>query len=216
MAQNPKQWYHETLGQKAVEALRRNNFGAEYAADRAEACRQVLAMIPEGASIAFGGSMTVAEIGLLDQLKSGPYKLINPPWAEEGLSRKDRNELRRSGVLADVFLASTNSVTLDGKMVNVDGTANRVAGMLFGPKKTILVAGVNKIVRNLDEAMERTQQVASPMNCKRLNTETPCTKTGVCSDCTAPGRICNATVILHRKTGGTDLTVVVVGEDLGY
>jgi L-lactate utilization protein LutB len=211
-----KQWHYEILGQKAVEALKRNNFGAIYAATSAEASQAIKEMIAEGSTIGFGGSVTVQFLGIVELLEKGNYKLINPPGVEAKLGREERNALRRQATLADVFLTGTNSITLDGKMVNTDATGNRVSAMIWGPKKTILVAGANKIVQNLDEAIDRVTNIATPPNCKRLGYETPCAVTGVCSDCRSPQRICNATVILHRKTFGTDLTVVIVGEDLGF
>ncbi len=211
-----KQWHYETLGKKAVEALKRNDFGAVYVPDSAEACRTILSMIPSGASIGFGTSMTVRAIGIMEQLREGNYRPINPPWAEDSMSREDRNSLRRQAMVADVFLTGSNSITLDGKLVNTDATGNRVAGMIFGPKRTILVAGVNKIVQNVDEALERVSNVATPPNSRRLMYDTPCSTTGICNDCRTPGRICKATVILHRKTSQLDLNVVIVGEELGF
>jgi L-lactate utilization protein LutB len=210
------QWHYQTLANRAVEALKRNNFGALYAATSAEAAQAIKQMIPEGSTIGFGGSVTVQSLGIVPLLEAGNYTLVNPPGVEAKLGREERNALRRQATVADVFLTGTNSITLDGKLVNTDATGNRVAAMIWGPKKTILVAGANKIVHNLDEAMTRVTNIATPPNCKRLGYDTPCAVTGVCSDCRSPQRICNATVILHRQTFGTDLTVVIVGEELGF
>lgn len=210
-----RQWHYETLAQRAVEALKRNNFGVVYAPDSAEACRIVLSMIPQGAAIGFGASMTLQAIGLMEQLKAGEYQLINPPWINAQTSRAERMPLRRQAMVADVFLTGSNAVTLDGKLVNTDAMGNRVAGMLIGPKKTIVVAGANKVVPTVEEALERVTNVA-PANARRLNYDTPCAVTGVCNDCRSADRICNATVILHRKTWGVDMTVVMVGEELGF
>ncbi len=210
-----KKWHGETLGKAAVEALKRNGFDAVYVEDSATACQTVLSMIPSGATIGFGGSLTLEETGLLSRLREGDYQLINPPWVELSMSREQRLPLRRQAMVADVFLSSTNALTLDGRLVNTDATGNRLAPMMFGPKRTILVAGVNKITRSLDEALDRVSSVAAPPNAKRLNCDTPCVTTGLCGDCRSKDRICNVTVILHRKTRGVDLSVVVVGEELG-
>jgi L-lactate utilization protein LutB len=210
-----KTWRLETLGRKTVDALKRNNFGAVYAADAAEACDAILEMIPEGATVGFGGSMTLQGIGLFERLQSGRYDLINPPWKDGDLSREDRVAARKRALSADVFLTGTNAVTLDGKLVNTDATGNRVGGMLFGPKKTIVAVGVNKLVPTLDDALDRVTNVASPENARRLGLDTPCTTGGECADCHSPRRICNATVILHRKTSALDMTVVMIGEELG-
>ncbi|MHB8992658.1 MAG: lactate utilization protein, partial [Chloroflexota bacterium] len=140
---------------------------------------------------------------------------INPPWAERAVPWAERGSMRREALLADVFLTGTNAITMDGRLVTLDSNGNRSAAMLFGPRKTIVVAGANKVVPTLEEALDRAENLAAPANAKRLNCETPCTATGVCSDCDSRDRICKATVILHRKTRGLDVTVVLVGEDLG-
>lgn len=210
-----KRWFYETRGKTAVEALKRNGFGAVYVEDSTAACREILAMVPPGASTGFGGSVTLEEIGILDSLRAGDYRLINPPWVESAMTWEDRRSLRRQAMHADVFMSGTNAITLDGMLVNTDATGNRVAGMIFGPKKTLVIAGANKIVLTLEEALDRTRNVAAPANARRLNYDTPCAVTATCRDCRSKDRICNATVILHRKTRGLDMTVVVVGEELG-
>ena len=206
----------EMMAKIAVGALKRNNFGASYAPSVAEACKQVLALIPENASIGFGGNMTAGEIGLLDLLKAGPYTLINPPWTEAALPGPERIALRKQSVSADVFISGTNAVTLDGKLVNIDATGNRLAGMTFGPKKCIIIVGVNKVSRTLDDALTRAKHVAAPINAKRLNRDTPCVGSGECADCDSPDRICNITQIIHKRPGAIDLHVVIVGEELGF
>ncbi len=216
MLHQAKAWHNETMGRKVVEALRKNNFDAVYVPDAAQARDAIAALIPEGATIGFGGSVSLASIGIFDTLKQGAYQPINPPWTEAGISLEERTARRKLAMTADVFLAGTNALTVDGKLVNTDATGNRVTGMIFGPKKTIVVAGINKLVRSLDEALERVSQVAAPPNCKRMGLETPCAITGECSDCRSPQRICCATVILHRKPRALDFIVVLVGEELGF
>jgi len=210
-----KQWHYETMAKKTVEALKKNDFDAVYASNAAEARRIVLSLIPAGATIGFGTSMTLEALGIFEDLRSGEYQPINAPWDPAAQAGPMRMPLRRQAMTADVFLAGTNAITLDGKLVNTDATGNRIAGMIFGPKKTILVAGVNKIVHTLDEALDRISEWAGPQNSRRLNYNTPCATTGICNDCRSEGRICKATVILHRRTTGTDVTVVLVGEELG-
>ena len=216
MVHPAKQWYNEKLGQRTVEALKENRFDAVYAANAAEACQAVLAMIPEGSTIGFGGSMTLGEIGLIDKIKDGPFNPINPPYLEADLAPAERRAVRLQAMQVDVYITGTNAVTVDGELVNVDATGNRLAGMMWGPTKSIVVVGVNKITHSLGEALDRVSNVAGPANAKRLRLDTPCAVTGECSDCRSPQRICNATLILQRKPGGTALTVVVVGEDLGF
>ena len=210
-----KQWHLEALGKAAVAALKRNGFDAHYTENSETARRAVLSMIPAGASIGFGNSVTLDETGILDLLRSGGYRLINPLWVEATMGRDERLPARRQAMTADVFLSGANAVTLDGKLVSTDATGNRVAGMIFGPKKTILVVGANKIVATVDDALDRVTNVAAPANARRLGYDTPCANTGICTDCRSPQRICNVTVILHRKPSALDLTVVVIGEELG-
>jgi len=210
-----KKWHYETLGKAAVETLKRNGFDAVYVDDSDAARQVILSMIPPGASVGFGGSVTLGEIGLLDQLHSADCRLINPPWVEGATPQEQRLSMRREAMHADVFLTGTNAITLDGKLVNTDATGNRLAGMTFGPNKSIVVAGANKIVRTLDEALQRVSRVAAPANAKRLHCDTPCAVTGICSDCRSADRICNATLILHKKTRSLEIAVVIVGEELG-
>lgn len=210
-----KRWHYETLARKSVDALKKNDFDALYVQDSAEACAVILSMIPPGASIGFGTSMTLQSLGVFESLRDGDYRPINPPWDPIAQDPERRLPLRRQAMTADVFLTGSNAVTLDGKLVNVDATGNRVAAMIFGPKKTIVVAGVNKIVHTVDEALGRITEWAGPQNARRLQYDTPCATTGVCNDCRSGGRICKATVILHRKTSALDLSVILVGEELG-
>jgi hypothetical protein len=124
--------------------------------------------------------------------------------------------MRREMFLADVYVSSSNAVTEDGKLYNIDGTGNRVGSMTFGPKKVILVCGINKIVKDLDAAVSRVQNRAAPMNARRLALKTPCAETGVCADCASPQRICNVYVVTAKKPVWTDVTVLLVGEPLGF
>lgn len=210
-----KQWLYETRARTAVEALHRNGFEALYVEDGAAAREAVLSMIPAGTAIGFGGSLTLEETGILEALRAGDYRLVNPPWTERAVPWAERGPMRREALLANVFLTGTNAITMDGRLVTLDSNGNRSAAMLFGPKRTIVVAGANKVVPTLEEALDRAANFAAPANAKRLNCDTPCTTTGVCSDCQSRDRICKATVILHRKTRGLDVTVVLVGEELG-
>jgi len=125
-------------------------------------------------------------------------------------------EVRRAHINSDVFITSTNAVTETGELVNIDGTGQRVAAMIFGPGRVVVVAGVNKITGDLEEGLWRASNVAAPMNARRLRSETPCVETGECDDCVAPGRICGITTIIHRRPSRTPFTVVLVGEKLGY
>lgn len=210
----PKEWHVETLGQKVVEALQKNNFSAEYVSTVEDARKRVLELIPAEGSVGIGGSFTTAQLQILDELSRRGNLILNHGIA--ALSPEEKMEIRRKQLTSDCFLTGTNAVTLDGKLVNVDGVGNRVASMIFGPKKVIVVAGINKIVKDVDRALERIELLAAPINCKRLNIPNPCVKTGVCMDCNTSTRICNVTTIIRKKPSQTDITVIVVGEELGF
>jgi L-lactate utilization protein LutB len=205
---------------RLIDRLAANNVPVVYAEDRAKAVATVLPMIPDGSVVGFGDSMTVRQIGLLDAIESGNYTSLNP-WKPQ-ISTEESVRLKKRALTSDVFVTGTNAVTLDGKIVNVDGLGNRVAAMLFGPDKVILVVGVNKIVADLQQALDRIKTTAAPLNCKRhkdFDPMPPCGVTGTCCDCAAPWRICNKTVIIERQYDNAKykpvITVVIVGEELG-
>ena len=209
-----KVWHNDTIGTKTVEALVKNNFSAIYCPTKGEAVEQIMALIPAEDTVGIGGSWTVSELGLLNKLAAQGNTMFNHGLPD--LSAETKLELRRKQLTCDVFLTGTNAVTMDGRLVNTDGIGNRVASMIFGPKKVVIVVGVNKIVKDIAEAEERIKLYAAPINNKRLNSPNPCTKTGECMDCQGPTRICNVTTIMNKRPVLTDIHVVVVGEDLGF
>lgn len=189
--------------QTVVKALKANNFNVQYLDKAADAVPLILDLIPKGATLEMAGSMSVVQLGLQDMLKERGNTGLEFPKPGEVPSRKD------------VLLVSTNAVTLDGKLVNLDGMGNRVASMVHGVKKVILLVGQNKIVPDLETALERVQKVIAPYHAKYLGMKTPCAKTEECSDCDAPMRICNVTTIISKKPPMMDFTIILVGEDLG-
>ncbi|UCF79477.1 MAG: lactate utilization protein [Candidatus Eiseniibacteriota bacterium] len=203
-----------------IKRLSDNNIPAMYVSTRREAFERVMSMIPEGSVVGYGDSLTLREIGVVDALSDGNYTFLNP-WAS-GVSVDENVQLKRRALTSDVFVTGTNALTLDGKIVNVDGHGNRVAAMLFGPAKVILVVGVNKIVPDLDAALERIKNEVAPANVSRhpgFDPMPPCGVTRECSDCDSPWRICNKTVIIERQYDNNKykpvITVVIVGEKLG-
>ena len=171
-------------------------------------------MIPEGASVGVGGSLTLSQIGFFDEAGKRSIKLLNP--AAQGVSQEEGVQIRREIFLADFFLSSSNAITEDGKLYNIDATGNRVGAMMFGPKNVILVCGANKIVKNIAEAQAKVQEWVAPMNARRLGMKTPCVETGQCADCSSPQRICNIYTILAKKPLRTNMTVLLVGQHLGF
>ncbi|MDR3560613.1 MAG: lactate utilization protein [Negativicutes bacterium] len=207
------QWHREKIGEKVVGALTKNNFAATFVKTRQEAAEKLLALIPTAATIGFGSSVTIGELDIIAKLEERGNPVLNHTKA--GLSQPEIRAIRRQQLLSDVYLSGTNAVTLDGKLVNVDATGNRVAAMIYGPEKVFIVVGVNKVVKDVAEAENRVRVWASPPNNKRLGYPNPCVQTGVCVDCQGPTRICNITTIMHKRPKLTDVHVIVVGEDLG-
>ncbi|PKM87912.1 MAG: lactate utilization protein C [Firmicutes bacterium HGW-Firmicutes-12] len=210
----PKNWHNEILGGKVVDALTKNNFKAVYVATKEEATKKVLELIEDSKSIGLGTSMTVNEMGALEEIRKSGKEIFD--HSDPSLSAEEKFGMRIKQQTCDCFISSTNAVTLDGKLVNVDGSGNRVSAMIFGPKKVIVIAGVNKIAKDVDAAMDRIECYAAPMNNKRINFPNPCIKSGVCMDCSGSTRICNVTTIIRKKPTATDINVIIVGEDLGY
>lgn len=207
-------WYNETRLKTTMAALKRRNMTVVLAPDGATALKAIVEMIPPGSTVGLGGSLTVKQIGLLDILRSGKYTLYDQ--YAKGLSPEKSMQMRRKGLLTDYFITGTNAVTMDGRLVNLDGAGNRVAALTFGPQKVIVVVGRNKIVADVDQALERVWNRAAPLNAKRLNRKVPCTSTGRCEDCSSRERICNHLVITEGQTYEGRLTVVIVDEDLGF
>jgi hypothetical protein len=208
-----REWFEKQQVERTIKALQKNNFAARFVLKAKDAAKEVFTMIPDGATVGVGGSVTLTEIGFFDEAATHPVTLLNPSPLP---SIEDFLRTRREMFLADVYVSSSNAVTEDGKLYNIDGTGNRVGSMTFGPKKVILVCGINKIVKDLDEAMSRVKNRAAPMNARRLALKTPCAETGICADCASPQRICNAYVVTAKKPIWTDVTVLLVGEPLGF
>jgi hypothetical protein len=169
--------------------------------------------IPDGGTVGVGGSVTLAQIGLLDGLGNRNVRLIWP--MRQGKTPEEVLDLIRQSFSADVFLSSTNAVTEDGKLFNVDASGNRVGAMFIGPMKTIIVCGVNKIVKDIEAAEKKLKEWTAPQNAKRLGRKTPCAETGMCADCKSPDRICNIYVTLAKKPTRIEMSVILVGERLG-
>ena len=212
-----REWHTELSIDRTLKVLSKKGFNAFYVPNKEEAVSRILELVPSDALVGLGGSVTLRELGLPEILKARGNRVADH-WAarERGASAEEVLEIRRLHINSDVFITSTNAITERGELVNIDGGGQRVASMIFGPKKVIVVAGVNKIVKDLDDGLYRARNTAAPMNAKRLKRRTPCAATGVCSDCDSEERICNVTTILHRKPRYTDTIIIVVGEKLGY
>lgn len=212
---------NETV-QKVMDALRKNRMLASYVHGKDDVVPLVKSLIPEGSSAATGGSRTLDETGVIDLLRNGNYTFYdrNNP----ALSPEEKAEMTAKGATADVYLCSSNAITEDGVLYNVDGFSNRVAAIANGPKKVIMVVGINKIVSDLDAAVRRVKTVAAPLNTKRLNCDTYCLNTGVCmgvngamtDGCHSPGRICCSYLVSAQQRVEDRIHVILVGEPLGF
>lgn len=207
-------WTWEQKCEKAVESLGQNGFTALYCRTAQEARDYILKEAADAGSVGFGGSRTIVDLDVQEPLRSQGKEILN--HGLPGLSPEERMAIMRRQLTCDLFLTGTNAVTLSGFLVNIDGNGNRVAAMFFGPGKVIVVAGRNKLVDgDVHAAIDRVKNWASPPNAKRLNYNTPCAKTGFCSNCNSPDRICRVTTVIDRKPRVMDIRVLVVNEDMG-
>lgn len=197
---------------KTMESLERNNIKSIFFESSKEAVDYILEGIKKDAAVGIGGSMTVMDLKLPEKLKERG-NTVYFHWLESTPEKMD--EARKNASQADVYLTSTNALTEAGQLVNTDGTGNRVAAMIYGPKKVYVICGINKIAKNLDAALQRIKD-NTYKNARRLKLNTPCAANGKCSDCRSPQRICNVTTIIERRPNRTEMEVVIIGEELGY
>ena len=209
----PRESFNEKRGNTVVKNLQGRGFDACYCRSGEEAREKALEWIKEGSSVAWGGSMTIRDIGLTEAVNKGNYQAID---RDKAGTPEEKQKAAMDALSADYFLTSANGVSEDGQLVNVDGNGNRVAAIVFGPKYVIVVAGMNKVVRTAEDAMVRARTVAAPLNQQRFSKNTPCTLTGVCGDCKSPECICNQLLTTRNCRPAGRIKVILVGEELGY
>ncbi len=198
------------LSKKVIEGLKSRNMSGYYAEDKEEAKRIALSLIPEGSTVTMGGAMSAIEIGLVDALKEGNYEFIDRNQAE------DRRAAMLEAYDADVFLASANAITEDGILVNIDGNANRVSAIAYGPKKVVFIVSMNKVCDDVDGALKRARNVAAPINAQRFGLDTPCAKTGSCFNCKSPDTICCQFLFTRYSKHPGRIHVILVNDILGF
>lgn len=207
--------HYDLLGNAMVKNLEKKGYKALYVATADEAKYSVMELIPEGASVGIPGSVTIRELGLLEELEKRGNQVVHH-W-DPSLAGEERLKRLRDELLCDVFLASANAITIDGTIVNIDGNGNRVAGMAWAMGKIIYVIGMNKVCPgDVDAAIARVKNFATPPNAMRLNIKTPCASLGYCVDCDSPERVCRAMLVLERAPSGRECHVILVGETLGF
>lgn len=203
---------YEKRAQILVKNLRSRHFDAWYCETKEAALEKALSLIPQGAVVGWGGALSSQQIGLIDAVRQGNYREID----REACKPEERSAAMRACLTADVFLTGANAISLTGEMVNIDGNGNRVAAIIFGPEKVLVIAGMNKVCDTLEDAMRRARTMAAPINKQRFSGDTPCLQTGVCGDCKSENCICNQIVITRNCSPAGRIQFVLVGEDLGF
>ena len=208
----PVKKLYENKGPKVVEALTKRHFEAYYVSDKAAAVKKILEIIPKNHSVAWGGTMTMDELGLKEQLKAADYTLID---RDTGSTPQEREQIMHNALSCGSFIMSSNAITEDGQLFNIDGKGNRVAALIYGPENVIIIAGMNKVVKDMDEAYARVRNYAAPANAQRFDIDTPCKKTGECFDCMSASTICAQFVTTRICKPAGRIKVVLIGEELG-
>lgn len=209
----PKQTFYENQAKSIIHKLAARKMEGYYCPDKECAKAKVLELIgPNKKVVTYGGSMSLDEVGLKEAVEEAGHDLLR---REKYVTPEEKRECFAKQTLADVFMMSTNAITLDGELVNIDGSGNRVACLSFGPNEVIVVAGMNKVVSNVEEGIARSRNFAAPPNTVRLGCDTPCAKIGQCGNCLNDTICCQIVVTRASRVPGR-IKVVLVGEELGY
>ena len=210
---NPKKKFYETAAETLIKNLDKRGMEAYYVDNKDDALKMALRFVTPGSSVSWGGSMSINEIGLIPALKAWDCTVLDRtvPKTEE-----EKKEFFGKVAVCDYYFMSTNAITMDGELVNIDGTGNRVASLIFGPSNVVIIAGMNKVADNLESAVDRARNTAAPMNTIRLDRKTPCTQVGRCMDCMSPDCIFNQFVVTRRSAPAGRIKIILVGEELGY
>ncbi|WXR60518.1 lactate utilization protein [Peptostreptococcaceae bacterium AGR-M142] len=213
MDENMK-WLYKSKVNEIISNLEKNNMQGFYVENKEELIKKLDELVKNNSTVSVGGSMTLFETGVIDYLKNKDVLFYNR--YEEGLSKDDIKDIYRKSFSVDYYFTSTQAITLQGELYNVDGTGNRVAAMLYGPENVIVIVGINKIVDDFDAAIKRNRNISAPANAKRLNRKTPCAKTGYCMECNSNDRICNEYTLIKRQSQKDRIKVIIVAEEFGY
>lgn len=209
----PREIRNQLLGEHVVKALESRNMEAYYVHTKEEALKKALELIPEGSSVGWGGSASVEEIGLKNAVRTGNYTALD---REKAVTPEENTRITHEVLSCDYFLTSSNAVSEDGILVNIDGSANRLAAICYGPKYVVMVVGINKIVKSEADALSRARNEAAPVNAQRFGIDTPCSKTGCCYDCKSPDTICCQFLTTRYSKVKNRIKVILVGEELGF
>ena len=208
----PKELAYDKLGPLVVKALKNRMFEAWYFSGADEAVEKVFSLIPKSDTVSWGGSLTTTGLNLTAMAAEKGYKVID---RDKATSPEDRLERMRQALLCDTFLTGTNAITEDGQLFNIDGGGNRVAALTFGPKQVIVVAGMNKVRKTMEDAIIRARNIAAPMNAQRFDNKSPCNESGSCADCIGASSICAYFVQTRLCKPAGRIKVILIGQDLG-
>ncbi len=209
----PTDKYYENLSETMIAHFGRRNIEAYYVSDKDEALSKALRFLTPGCSVSWGGSVSLEEIGLIPALKATDCVVLDRSKAK---TDDEKREFYGKVATCDFYFMSSNAITTDGQLVNIDGTGNRLASLLHGPANVIIIAGMNKVCSDVDSAIKRARNTAAPINTARLNRHTPCAETGICANCLSPDSICSQLVVTRRSSIPNRIKVILVGEALGY
>jgi hypothetical protein len=209
-----RDWFAKHSKDAVIESLKKRGFDASYHTSVQSACDEIMRLVPTSATIGIPGSVTVRELGLIEKFTERGNQIYQH-WKDTLTEKTDRNHRYLEGTAA-YYITSANAITVHGDIINIDGVGNRVADMIFGPKHVIIVAGMNKLVRTIDDGIRRSKEIAAVMNAKRVNAATPCAKTGICVDCNTEHRICRVISIIQYRPFQTDMTVILIDKKLGF
>ncbi|MPM35605.1 hypothetical protein SDC9_82198 [bioreactor metagenome] len=210
---NNVSWYIEKQIDRIINNLRKRNMEGFFVSDNSELISLLEKLIAENSVIGVGDSMTLFETGVIDFIRKGSYIFLDK--YKRGITSEEKKQIYIQNFSADTFLCSTNAITESGELYNIDGNGSRVAPMLYGPKQVILVAGINKIVKDIEEAEKRVRNYSAPIDAKRLDKDTPCVNLGYCIDCKSPNRICNDFLVIRGQFIKNRIKVIIVGKQLG-
>ena len=210
---DPKKTYYSLRGKRLAMELEKRHFEAYYCDDKEQALQKALELIPAGSKVGWGGATSAEQIGLLNAVRTGDYNSID---RDKASSPEERTRLMRECLTSDIFISGANALSMDGQMVNIDGIGNRVAAIVYGPEKVLIVAGMNKVEDTLEAAVQRARTVAAPINKQRFPAVTGCAGSGVCTDCKAEGCICNQILITRNCKPRGRIMIILVGEELGF
>lgn len=210
---NVRAMRNDVLGTRLVKALELRNMEAYYVKTKEEALQKALELIPEGSQVSWGGTMSAQEIGLTQALHEGNYEVLDRDLVQ---TREEKEAIAHQALSCDWFIGSSNAVSEDGILVNIDGNSNRVAAFAYGPKNVLLIVGMNKVVKTAEDALSRARNEAAPINAQRFPLETPCIKNGMCFDCKSPQTICCQILITRFSRVKDRIKVILVDDSLGF